>query len=258
MTNSLMTNSLMTNSSFLIWSSASVSDAGKIRKVNQDAYLDLPELGLWVVADGMGGHEAGEVASGAIIENCQQTSEPGDLNSFISDVQNRLLQANQSLRKIAIQQYKNATIGSTVVALLAYGKQCACLWVGDSRIYRLRKTKLEQMTRDHSIVEQYIEQGIMSVEEAQHSNVTNALTRAVGGEDEMEIDLKIDEIQSDDIFLLCSDGLYREVSEADITQLMSRGDDCSTMTKNLLESALNNGARDNVTVSVVQIKDAYA
>ncbi len=114
------------------------------------------------------------------------------------------------------------------------------------------------MTRDHSMVEQYIEQGIMTVEEASHSNISNVLTRAVGGEDEMQIDLKVDEIQADDIFLLCSDGLYREVSEADMTQLMSRGDDCASMTKNLLESALNNGARDNVTVSVVQIKDAYA
>ena len=248
----------MTNSSFLIWSSASVSDAGKKRKDNQDACLDLPEIGLWIVADGMGGHEAGEVASGAIIEHCQQTSEPGDLNSFISEVQNRLLQANQSIRQIANQQYNSATIGSTVVVLLAYGKQCACLWVGDSRIYRLRKTKLEQMTVDHTMLEQYLKQGIMSVEEAHHSKIANALTRAVGGEDEMEIDLKIDEIQADDIFLLCSDGLYREVSETDMTQLMSRGDDCATMTKNLLESALNNGARDNVTVSVVQIKDAFA
>ncbi len=159
---------------------------------------------------------------------------------------------------MASQQYNNATIGSTVVVLLAYGKQCACLWVGDSRIYRLRNAKLEQMTRDHSMVEQYIEQGIMTMEEASHSNISNVLTRAVGGEDEMQIDLKVDEIQADDIFLLCSDGLYREVSEADMTQLMSRGDDCASMTKNLLESALNNGARDNVTVSVVQIKDAYA
>ena len=248
----------MTNRSFLIWSSACVSDTGKVRRANQDACLDLPELGLWIVADGMGGHQAGEVASDAIIEHCQQTSEPGDLNSFIAEVQNRLLHVNRSLRELASQKYNNATIGSTVVALLTYGKQCAYLWVGDSRIYRLRKSKLEQMTRDHSMVEQYIEQGMMSVEEAHQSNIANALTRAVGGEDEMEIDLKVDEIQADDIFLLCSDGLYREVSETEMTQLMSRDDDCFTMTKNLLDSALNHGARDNVTVSVVQIKEAYA
>lgn len=247
----------MTDSSFLIWSSACLTDTGKVRSVNQDAFLDLPELGLWIVADGMGGHQAGEVASRAIIEHCQQTSEPHDLNSFVSETQDRLQEVNRNLRQLASQQYDNATIGSTVVALLAYGKQCAYLWVGDSRIYRLRETKLEQMTTDHNMLEQYIEQGMMSEEEAHQSRIANALTRAVGADNEMEIDIKIDEIQHGDSFLLCSDGLYREVSEAEMIHLMSRGDDCASITKNLLDSALNNGARDNVTVSVVQIKDAY-
>lgn len=248
----------MINDSFLVWSSACLTDAGKVREVNQDACLDLPDLGLWIVADGMGGHEAGEVASQAIIEHCLQTNEPHDLNSFISEVQTRLLQVNQNLRQLASQQYNNATIGSTVVALLAYNKQCAYLWVGDSRIYRLRNAKLEQMTRDHSMVQQYIDEGIMSAEEAYQSKIANALTRAIGGEDDLKVDMRIDEIQHGDRFLLCSDGLYREVSEAEMMQLMSRDDDCANITQNLLQSALNNGARDNVTVSVVQIKDAYA
>jgi serine/threonine protein phosphatase PrpC len=239
-----------------------MSETGKVRKENQDACLDLPELGLWIVADGMGGHQAGEVASRTIIEHCQQTSEPHDLKSFISEVQRRLLEVNQSLiemaREIRSQQNNNATIGSTVVVFLAYGKQCAYLWVGDSRIYRFRKTRLEQLTRDHSMAQYYIDTGAMTPEDAYQSNMANALTRAVGANEELMIDLKIDEIQDGDIYLLCSDGLYREVSEADMTQLMSRGDDCYTTTKNLLDSALNNGARDNITVSVVQIKDAYA
>lgn len=246
----------MNDSSFLIWHSACATDAGKVRQINQDACLDLPELGLWVVADGMGGHEAGEVASQMIVDHCQQINEPHDLNSFINDVRDRLLEVNQNLRAMASQQYNNATIGSTVVALLAYNKQCAYLWVGDSRIYRLRNNNLQQMTKDHSMVEKYIDEG-MDPEEANHSNMSNALTRAIGGEDELSIDVKIDDIQNGDIFLLCSDGLYREISEAEMTQLINRGDDCITMTKNLLETALNNGARDNVTVSVVQIKDAY-
>lgn len=248
----------MINNSFLVWSSACLTDAGKVRKVNQDACLDLPELGLWVVADGMGGHEAGEVASRAIIEHCQQTNEPHDMNSFISEVQTRLLQVNQSLRQIASQHYNNATIGSTVVALLTYNKQCAYLWVGDSRIYRLRNTKLEQMTRDHSMVQKYIDEGTMSEEEANQSKMANALTRAIGGEDDLKVDMRIDEIQHGDSFLLCSDGLYREVTETEMTLLMSSGENCASITNNLLQSALNNGAKDNVTVSVVQIKDAYA
>ena len=248
----------MSNDSFLIWHSACATDTGKVRKVNEDACLDLPELGLWVVADGMGGHEAGDVASRMIVESCQQISEPHDFNNFISEAQRRLLEVNRRLREMATQQYSNATIGSTVVALLAYGKQCACLWVGDSRIYRLRNNKLEQMTRDHSMIEEYIHEGRMSPEEASESSIANVLTRAVGAQDELEIDLKIEELQDGDTFLLCSDGLYREVHDDVITQLMTRGDDCNTITNNLLEHALNNGARDNVTVSVVQIKDAYS
>ena len=248
----------MNNDSFLIWHSACATDTGKVRKVNEDACLDLPELGLWVVADGMGGHEAGDVASRMIVESCQQISEPHDFNNFISEAQRRLLEVNRRLREMATQQYSNATIGSTVVALLAYGKQCACLWVGDSRIYRLRNNKLEQMTRDHSMIEEYIHEGRMSPEEASESSIANVLTRAVGAQDELEIDLKIEELQDGDTFLLCSDGLYREIPAEEITQFMARGDDCSTITKNLLERALNNGARDNVTVAVVQIKDAYS
>lgn len=247
----------MNNASFLIWHSACVTDAGKVRTINQDACLDLPEIGLWIVADGMGGHEAGEVASQMIVEQCQKINEPHDLNNFITDVQHRLLEVNRSLRVMAGQKFNNATVGSTVVALLVYNRQCAYLWVGDSRIYRLRNNKLEQMTKDHSMVEQYIDEGVMNAEEANHSKVANALTRAIGGEDELNIDVKLDEIQDGDIYLLCSDGLYREVSEEKIIQIMSSGDDSNIMTKKLLECALNNGAKDNVTASVIQIKEAY-
>jgi len=248
----------MKNGSFLIWHSACATDAGKVRTVNEDACLDLPELGLWVVADGMGGHEAGDVASHMIIEHLRQISEPYDLNSFVSEAQRRLLEVNRSLREMATQQYSSATIGSTVVVLLAYDRQCACLWVGDSRIYRLRNDKLEQMTKDHSMVEEYIDEGLMRPEEANNSRVANVLTRAVGAEDELGIDLRIVDMQDGDSFLLCSDGLYREVSHEEIAELMTNQDDCVTMTNNLLERALNKGAKDNVTVTVVQIKDAYS
>jgi serine/threonine protein phosphatase PrpC len=248
----------MNNDSYLIWRSACLTDTGKVRAINEDACLDLPELGLWVVADGMGGHEAGDVASRMIIEHFRQISEPDNLNNFVSAAKRCLLEVNQSLREIAAQQYSNATIGSTMVALLAYGKQCAYLWVGDSRIYRLRNEKLEQMTKDHSMVEKYIDEGLMRPEEAYDSSVANVLTRAVGAQDTLDIDLKLDELQDGDTFLLCSDGLYREVSHEEIAQLMTRGDDCTTITKNLLERALDKDAKDNVTVSVVRIKDAYS
>lgn len=247
----------MNNDSFLVWNSASVTDVGKVRAINQDAYLDLPELGLWVVADGMGGHQAGEVASRMIVEHLEQMNEPHDLNSFAAEAKTRLQEVNRNLRQLANQQFEHGTIGSTVVALLAYGKQCAYIWVGDSRIYRLRNQQLEQMTKDHSVAEEYIEQGLMTEEEAYNSNIANALTRAVGAEDDLEIDLLFDEIQNGDRFLLCSDGLYREINLEDITDLMGHEDDCFTVTNSLLKSALDNGANDNVSVSVVHIKEAY-
>ena len=248
----------MITDSILIWRSSCATDVGKVRKINEDSCLDLHELGLWVVADGMGGHMAGDVASRMIIESCQQINEPHDLNSFIADVENRLIEVNRSLREMAAQQFNDSTIGSTVVALLAYDRQSACLWVGDSRIYRLRDNKLEQMTRDHSMVEEYIAEGFMSPQEAYNSSIANALTRAIGAEDELSVDARIDDMQDGDRFLLCSDGLYREVSEEEIAQIMSHGDSCSTISKRLLEVALSRGAKDNVTVSVIQIEDAYS
>lgn len=247
----------MISDSILIWRSACATDAGKVRKVNEDSFLDLHELGLWVVADGMGGHMAGDVASRMIVESCKQIDEPQDLNSFIADVEGRLIEVNRKLREMAAQQYNDSTIGSTVVALLTYDRQSACLWVGDSRIYRLRNNKLEKLTRDHSMVEEYLAEGFMSPEEVYNSGLANALTRAIGAQDELEVDVRIDEMQDGDSFLLCSDGLYREVSEEEFTQFMSRDDDSTTIANKLLEQALAREAKDNITVSVVQIKDAY-
>lgn len=248
----------MSNDTFLIWDSACLTDVGKVRRSNEDACLDLPELGLWVVADGMGGHEAGEVASRMIVDSCKQIDEPHDLNSFIADVENRLIAVNRRLREMAEQHYKDSTIGSTVAALLAYDRQCACLWAGDSRIYRLRDNKLEQMTRDHSMVEEYLAEGFMSPQEVYNSGLANALTRAIGAQDELSIDVRIEEMQDGDSFLLCSDGLYREVKEEEITQFMSRNDNSTTIANNLLERALSREAKDNITLSIVQIKDAYS
>jgi len=188
----------MISDSILIWRSACATDVGKVRRVNEDAYLDLHELGLWVVADGMGGHMAGDVASRMIVESCKQIDEPKDLNSFIADVEYRLIEVNRKLREMAEQQYNDSTIGSTVAALLAYDRQCACLWAGDSRIYRLRDNKLEQMTRDHSMVEEYLAEGFMSPEEVYKSGLANALTRAIGAQDELEVDVRIEDMQDGD------------------------------------------------------------
>ncbi len=247
----------MGSNTFLKWSSAGVTDIGKVRSINQDAYLNLPEIGLWVVADGMGGHEAGEVASRTIIEHLQHLSEARDLGSYITEIQKRITEVNLNLREIAAQKYNSATVGSTVVVLIAYGNQYACLWAGDSRLYRLRNNRLEQISKDHNMVETCIAECAMNPKLPYDNKRAEALTRAVGGGDPLEIDLKIDQMCKDDIFLLCSDGLYREVPTEKISQLLSKGDDCTTMTKNLLESALTDSAKDNITISVIQISEIH-
>ena len=247
----------MNRNTFLIWNSAGITNTGNVRSINQDAYLNLPEIGLWVVADGMGGHEAGEVASRTIIEHLQHLRKPQDLNGYIEEVQRCILGINQKLREIAAQKYNNAVVGSTIVVLIAYANQYACLWAGDSRLYRLRNRKLIQISKDHNMVETYIAKCAMNPKLPYNSKRAEALTRAVGGDDQLEIDLKIDQICKDDIFLLCSDGLYQEVSSEKISQLLDQGDDCTTMTKNLLKNALAGDAKDNITVSVVQISEVY-
>ena len=247
----------MNNDMFLIWRSACVTDVGKVRTINEDACLDLPELGLWLVADGMGGHMAGDVASHLIVDSCQQISEPSDLDSFIADIQYRLFDVNRNLREMSSQQFNNATIGSTVAALLAFDKQCACVWVGDSRIYRLRNNQLVQLTRDHSMVEEYIEEGFSNREQVINSNMANVLTRAIGAQQELEIDVKIEEMQDGDCFLLCSDGLYKELTEQEIREIMNVNSDCASISNTLLNQALNRDAKDNITVAVVEISDGY-
>ena len=245
----------MNEKAFLIWNSACETHPGKVRNVNQDAYLDLPELGIWAVADGMGGHEAGEIASRTIVDELRLVNEPRDIHSFANEIKTRLQTANDKLRQLANQQYKNNTIGSTIVVLAAFGQQCAFLWVGDSRVYRMRNGVFEQITKDHSMIEDYIDQGLLTPEQAATSSIANVLTRAVGAEDDLEVDCRIDTMHDSDVYLLCSDGLYREVSDEKIMYSMSIAD-CDNSAKHLLNLALEGGAKDNITVSVVRIKTA--
>ncbi len=246
----------MNNDTLLVWSSACETHPGKVRKVNEDACLDLPELGLWAVADGMGGHDAGDIASQLVVDQLRKIQEPSEIHGFVSEVKTRLSEANQQLREMASQRYHDRTIGSTVVAMTAFGNQCAFIWVGDSRIYRLRNGTLEKLTKDHSMIEDYIDQGLLHPDEAESSSIANVITRAIGAEDELEIDYKIDTMNSGDVYLLCSDGLYREVTEQQISEGIAINNS-ATCAKTLLDLALANEARDNITVGVVHIRQAF-
>lgn len=233
------------------WTSAAITDVGKIRKINEDACLEIPDSGLWVVADGMGGHHAGDVASGMIVDSLQGVGKHDRLSEFVSDVEDRLLDVNRRLIHQAAQSEEPTTIGSTVVALLAFRRHCVCLWAGDSRAYRYRNGQLKRISQDHSEVEKLIEQGQLLREDAASHPEANVITRAVGASEDLYVDVELQELQNGDRFLLCSDGLDKEVTEEEISMSLAKGT-CQEACQELVQLTLERGSRDNVTVIVIQ------
>lgn len=233
------------------WSSSSRTDVGMVRDINEDAYLDRSDLGLWAVADGMGGHTAGDVASGMICEALNAVSPPKALSKFLDEVESRLLRVNAKLRAIA-KGNESQTIGSTVAALIARERHAVCVWAGDSRIYRCRGGQIVQITQDHALVEELVEKGILTRLQASSHPQGNLVTRAIGATDTLKLDLEIVELQPGDIFIICSDGLDKEVNPSEMLEIAQRENDRS-LSDTLVDLALSRGSRDNVTVVAVQI-----
>lgn len=233
--------------------SASLTDPGKVRKHNEDACLEhvMSGSGLWVVADGMGGHESGEVASGMIIESMRNVQEPHNLGEFIDTVESHLLDVHDALCTLSAKAPQPATIGSTVVVLLAFKNQGACLWAGDSRLYHYGDRALSRLTRDHSEVEDLVQQGLLLAEDAETHPAANVLTSAVGASERLQLDVKFQPLSDGERYLLCSDGLYRELSEDDIAQCLDARD-VDTACKDMVALALERGCKDNVSVVVVE------
>lgn len=237
------------------WMSASCSHVGRVRQVNEDACLDQPERGLWAVADGMGGHTLGDVASNMVVASLNQLSAPASLTKYAAEAQDRLQSVNrQLLAEAALHDAR--IIGSTVVVLLAYEHHCTYLWAGDSRIYLYRNGRLRQLTRDHSQLEALKSSGMLGADEARQSTVRNLITRAVGAADTLELEEEIIEVMDGDMFLLCSDGLSNEVDEQQMASVLSAGN-CRQASQTLMDMALAHGGRDNISVIVIRADDVY-
>lgn len=232
------------------WDSCGLTHEGKVRKLNEDSLISRNEIGLWAVADGMGGHDAGDLASQSIVAALSEINIPESLSDFVNTVDDKLCVINTNLRTISHEQHENRTVGSTVVVLLIHDNYCAYMWAGDSRIYRLRDGELSQLTRDHSQVEEMIELGLITREEASTHPEANIITRAVGATDHLLLEVDVDEIQPDDRFLLCSDGLYKHLTDIDIENLII-GKDLTRNCQNLIDLTLERGAKDNVSVILV-------
>lgn len=229
------------------------SHVGLVRKENEDHVAVHAREALWAVADGMGGHANGRWASAQVVAELAAVALHGDLDSDCDVIADALADANAKI--VAAGEASGATIGSTVVALRIAGGRYACLWAGDSRIYRLRDGRLRQLTRDHSQVEQLVEAGIITPEQAINHPMANVITRAVGVAPDLALDVIEDEVAPGDSFLLCSDGLNKCLSDDEIAAIAAThppDDACEA----LLAATLKRGAPDNVSVVVVRCEEA--
>lgn len=236
------------------WNSFGSTNPGRRRELNEDALLVNPEDGIWVVADGMGGHARGDLASSSVVEHLRKIASSEQLDDTVHEVRESLGALNSDLREIARNQKINM-IGSTVVVLVARPDgRYACLWAGDSRLYLFRQGGLIQISRDHSEVQKLIDRGAIDKVFAENHPSANVINRAIGAEKHLELDVLFGKLLPGDKCLLCSDGLYREVMEQEIAQLMERHGNPEGLINELMQLALSRGARDNITVVGVMVE----
>ncbi|GAA5315776.1 MAG: serine/threonine phosphatase PppA [Candidatus Pelagadaptatus aseana] len=231
-----------------VWRSAALSDVGRVREVNEDAFYNDSEQGLWAVADGMGGLARGDYASGVVVDAFVHYIKASTIAGCIRDIEVRLREAHANCRNSF--KSKGERVGSTVAALYYYGGYGFLLWAGDSRVYRLRNKQLQLLTRDHTVAQDKIASGAMTPQQAARHPSAHVLTRAVGVHQTLHLDLDFDLVQAGDRFLVCSDGLYNELPEDELQSLLT-ATEAQQAVKNLVNKALNQGGRDNITAIVV-------
>lgn len=233
--------------------SSAATHIGVVRTHNEDCFVNRPDLGLWAVADGAGGHEAGEVA--ARLASDALSAVPAGLGAaeLLAEVRLRIAQANDSVRAEAARRGGGAMLATTIVALLAHRDHFACLWAGDSRAYQLRDGRLRLVTHDHSFVQELVDLGALSPEEALCHPRANVITRALGADAILELDKVTDRLRLGDRFLLCSDGVSKAVPEEVLAQLLAS--DGAAPAERVIEAALDRSCDDNVTAVTIQVLD---
>lgn len=233
------------------WLSSSQTDVGAVREINEDSILDKPEIGLWAVADGMGGHEGGNLASEMIVSSLDELGKKGMLNDIVTCVEDKVNDVNQRLLEYSEIMLDGRVIGSTVAILLIKGRAGVCMWAGDSRLYRFRNESLEQISLDHSHVSELLQQGSITAEEAENHPDANVITRAIGTAENLYIDIDVFDVRLGDVYLLCSDGLYNSVENEEIMDCL-REEDVETAVSRLIDLSLTNDTNDNVSAVVIR------
>jgi PPM family protein phosphatase len=248
-----------------------LTDTGKVREHNEDTIAFDADIGLLVLADGMGGYNAGEVASGiavkTIVNLVREQVEREDMNvqdreSGLSRptiiLRDAIHRANKIIYQTARTQPQCEGMGTTVVAALFFDNRITIAHVGDSRLYRHRSDKLEQVTMDHSLLQELVDRGFYSAEEAQRAANKNYVTRALGVEPNVDVEIQESVVQKGDAYMLCSDGLSDMVEDEDIHLTINTfSDNLDTVAKQLIQLANDNGGRDNVSVVMATVLDAF-
>lgn len=240
-------------SGLITFDTGATSDPGKVRAANEDRCLAAPAYGLWAVADGMGGHEAGALAAQTVVDTLATLGPPASAPDLLARFEDRILKANRSIRDIA-RERGGVTMGSTVAALLIHEGHFAAVWCGDSRIYRVREGTVAQISRDHTEAQDLVEKGLLTPEEARTWPRRNVITRAIGVSDEPEMELEHGAILTGDVYILCSDGLTGHVEDREIGASAKSGD-AQRICDALVALTLDRGAEDNVTVVAVRCVD---
>jgi len=251
---------------------AEITDTGKVREHNEDAIGSNADIGLMVLADGMGGYNAGEVASGIAVQTITELASEGADRESRNDLdpstglmrqsivlRDAVARANKIIFQTAQSQTHCEGMGTTLVCAMFYDNKVSLAHVGDSRAYRLRGNKFEQLTLDHSLLQELVDRGFYSEEEAQRSTNRNYVTRALGVEPTVEVEVREYDVLPEDVFLLCSDGLPDMVEDEDIHLTISTFNaSLDVVGQQLVNLANEHGGRDNVSVMLAQVLDSFA
>jgi serine/threonine protein phosphatase PrpC len=246
------------------------TDTGVVRSHNEDAVHTQPSIGLAILADGMGGYNAGEIASGMAstllgteLENIINRADPTLLSRtgqarFAQTLESEITRANGAIYQAAQSQPQYAGMGTTLVVAVFFDNTMTVAHVGDSRLYRLRGETFCQITRDHSLLQEQIDSGLLTIEQARHAQNKNLVTRAVGVEPAVEVEIHHHDVDVDDIYLLCSDGLNDMIEDEEIgSTLRLLSANLGLAANQLVDMANDHGGRDNVSVILVRIKKAF-
>ena len=246
---------------------ASATHVGMIRDKNEDSFLTIPDPELLLVADGMGGHDFGEVASQMAVDTIQEFlalthSDPDMTWPYAMDSskkydENRLMIAIKMANSFIYQAYQRGAdspgMGTTIVSLFVGNEKIHIAHVGDSRAYRIRHGSIEQLTEDHSLLNNYKRARTMTEEEIRAFPHKNVIVRALGIEENVEIDIRSEEPRENDLYLLCSDGLSDPVSSEEMLEIIQKYSNIDEIPKRLIERANEHGGPDNITAAVIQI-----